>query len=159
MRETFPDQVLRAADQVVLVDVTPETLVERLRAGKVYPPERVETALSEFFRVQNLQALRETALRQVAESVEQRRADTPALGTREDMRTDADQAVGERVLALVDAPAVEPAAGQARVAVRATAGLGAGRAVGRPARPRPLRGRAGPADWRCAGWPRSSGPT
>ena len=101
VRETFPDQVLRAADQVVLVDVTPETLVERLRAGKVYPPERVETALSEFFRVQNLQALRETALRQVADSVEQRRAELPALGTREDLRTDADQAVAERVLALV----------------------------------------------------------
>ena len=101
VRETFPDSVLGRADQVVLIDVTPEMLVERLRAGKVYPAERVDAALGGFFTIHNLQALRETALRQVAESVEQGRLARETVGTREDLRTDADQAVGERVLALV----------------------------------------------------------
>ena len=73
VRETFPDSVLSAADEVVLVDVTPEALIERLRAGKVYKPERVEAALNGFFRVENLEALREVALRQVAEDVEAKR--------------------------------------------------------------------------------------
>ena len=50
VRETFPDRILDEADEVVLVDLTPEELRERLRAGKVYPAGRVETALSNFFR-------------------------------------------------------------------------------------------------------------
>ena len=73
VRETFPDSVLSEADEVVLVDVTPATLIERLRAGKVYKPERVPAALNGFFRVENLEALREVALRQVAEGVEAKR--------------------------------------------------------------------------------------
>ncbi len=73
VRETIPDAVLSAADQVVLIDVTPETLIARLRAGKVYRPERVQAALNNFFKVENLAALRETALRQVAEDVEVKR--------------------------------------------------------------------------------------
>ena len=67
VRETVPDQVLQRADEVVLVDLTPEALLDRLRAGKVYPAPRVEAALNGFFRIENLTALRETALRQVAE--------------------------------------------------------------------------------------------
>jgi two-component system, OmpR family, sensor histidine kinase KdpD len=101
VRETFPDSVLASADQVVLIDVTPEMLVERLRAGKVYPRDRVDTALGGFFKIENLQALRETALRQVAESVEQRRIVRESVGTRRDLRATAGQAVGERLLALV----------------------------------------------------------
>ena len=70
VRETFPDAVLASADEVVLMDLTPEALIQRLREGKVYPPERIPTALNSFFRVENLSALREVALRQVAEEVE-----------------------------------------------------------------------------------------
>jgi two-component system sensor histidine kinase KdpD len=104
VRETFPDQVLAAADEVVLMDLTPEALIQRFREGKVYGPERIQTALNSFFKVENLSALREVALRQVAEEVESRRLVTPAeaLGTREEkLFGDAPQAVAERVLALV----------------------------------------------------------
>ena len=73
VRETIPDAVLSDADEVVLVDLTPEALIARLRAGKVYRPERVPAALNNFFKIENLAALRETALRQVAEDVEVKR--------------------------------------------------------------------------------------
>jgi two-component system sensor histidine kinase KdpD len=116
VRETVPDTVLQEADEVVLVDVTPEALVERLRAGKIYSAERIDTALTNFFRIENLSALRETALRQVAENVEARRvAVEEPVGTREE-RVDAGvaQAVGERLLALV-----EPYPGAQRLVRRA----------------------------------------
>ena len=102
VRETLPDQVVSAADEVVLVDVTPPALIERLRAGKVYPPARVPSALDGFFRVENLEALREVALRQVAEDVEQKRLREVVM-PREDrlMAQSTPQAVGERLLALV----------------------------------------------------------
>ncbi|MBV8332669.1 MAG: hypothetical protein JO192_08050 [Candidatus Eremiobacteraeota bacterium] len=64
VRETLPDGILRLADEVILIDVTPETLRQRLREGKIYPPERVETALTHFFKAENLFALRELALRE-----------------------------------------------------------------------------------------------
>ena len=73
VRETIPDEVLSMADEVVLIDLTPEALIGRLRAGKVYPAERVPAALNNFFKIENLAALRETALRQVAEDVEVKR--------------------------------------------------------------------------------------
>jgi two-component system sensor histidine kinase KdpD len=108
VHETFPDNVLTAADEVVLVDLTPEALLQRLRAGKVYPAERVQASLDNFFRIENLGALREVALRQVAEDVESRRSvpAVPQLGTRTDDGDDADpvdgpKAVAEHVLALV----------------------------------------------------------
>ncbi|MGB2710272.1 MAG: histidine kinase, partial [Conexibacter sp.] len=69
VRETIPDGVLAAAHEIVLIDLPPEALVDRLRAGKVYPLERVETALQSFFRIEHLASLREVALRQVAEEV------------------------------------------------------------------------------------------
>jgi len=72
-RERIPDEVLSEADEVVLIDLTPEALITRLRAGKVYAPERVPAALNNFFKIENLAALRETALRQVAEDVEVKR--------------------------------------------------------------------------------------
>ena len=64
VRETLPDGILSLADEVILIDVTPDTLRQRLREGKIYPPERIETALSNFFRTENLFALRELALRE-----------------------------------------------------------------------------------------------
>lgn len=73
VRETIPDAIVGSADEIVLVDLTPEALLERLQAGKVYPAERVPAALNNFFRIENLAALREVALRQVAEDVEAKR--------------------------------------------------------------------------------------
>jgi two-component system, OmpR family, sensor histidine kinase KdpD len=64
VRETIADGVLEFADEVVLIDASPQTLRERLRAGKIYPRERVEAALASFFQVDNLLALRELALRE-----------------------------------------------------------------------------------------------
>lgn len=114
VRETIPDDVLSAADEVVLVDLTPEALIERLRAGKVYSRERVPAALNNFFKVENLSALRETALRQVAEDVEVRRLLRPPMPTvvrreeeEERLVSGAEpgggqpQAIAERLLALV----------------------------------------------------------
>ncbi|MBB6099265.1 two-component system sensor histidine kinase KdpD [Deinobacterium chartae] len=70
VRERVPDAVISEADEVILVDVTPQVLQERLRAGKIYAPDKVEQALKNFFTEENLAALRELALRQVAEAVE-----------------------------------------------------------------------------------------
>jgi two-component system sensor histidine kinase KdpD len=67
VRETIPDYVLRRADEVVNVDVSVDTLRTRLRQGKIYGVEKIEQALNNFFRKGNLSALRELALRQVAE--------------------------------------------------------------------------------------------
>ena len=77
VRETVPDSVIAVADEIVLVDLTPEALIARLQAGKVYPQERVEAALNHFFRIENLAALREVALREVAEEVETKRRVSP----------------------------------------------------------------------------------
>jgi two-component system sensor histidine kinase KdpD len=105
VRETLPDRVLAEADEVVLVDLTPEALIARLRAGKVYPGERVRTALENFFKIENLAALREVALRQVAEEVESKRLTfAPGLSRDESgelLESAAPQAIGERLLALV----------------------------------------------------------
>jgi two-component system sensor histidine kinase KdpD len=108
VRETIPDAVLSGADEVVLVDVTPETLIARLRAGKVYRPERVQAALSNFFKIENLAALRETALRQVAEDVEVKRLvrEPDALLRRDEdgltaLAHDGPMPIAERLLALV----------------------------------------------------------
>jgi two-component system sensor histidine kinase KdpD len=103
VRETIPDGVLGEADEVVLIDLTPEALIARLQAGKIYPGENIEAALNNFFTVENLLALREVALRQVAQEVEAKRlvVEEP-LGTREErVAAEAPQAVGERLLALV----------------------------------------------------------
>ena len=70
VRETIPDSFLKQADQVVNLDLTVEDLQERLRAGKIYPADRIPWALEHFFKEQNLAHLREIALREVAESIE-----------------------------------------------------------------------------------------
>jgi two-component system sensor histidine kinase KdpD len=113
VRETIPDEVLAGADEVVLIDLTPEALIERLRAGKVYPSERVPAALNNFFKIENLSALRETALRQVAEGVEIKRLSPGGLAPSPVRREEGvggsgvtvggagRQQIGERLLALV----------------------------------------------------------
>ena len=134
MRETVPDSVLRRADEIVLVDVTPEALLDRLRAGKIYPAARIDAALSNFFKIENLNALRETALRQVAENVEARRVeplDQDVAAGGGGAAAGADRALPGRA-----------AAGPARVAVSAQRlERAAGPAVGRAARRRGARGR------------------
>ena len=115
IRETIPDQILTTADECVLVDLSPEALLDRLRAGKVYPAQRIDAALNNFFRIENLAALREIALRQVAQEVELKRTVVEVVGTRDEiLSADAPQAVGERLLALV-----EPYPGSQRLVRRA----------------------------------------
>jgi two-component system sensor histidine kinase KdpD len=69
VRETVPDSVFDSADDLELVDVTPEELLERLKAGKVYIPEQAQRAIQSFFQKANLSALRELTLRQAAQRV------------------------------------------------------------------------------------------
>jgi two-component system sensor histidine kinase KdpD len=69
-RETVPDEVVRAASQVELVDMTPEALRRRMAHGNIYRPEKVDAALGNYFRVGNLTALRELALLWVADKVD-----------------------------------------------------------------------------------------
>jgi len=70
VRERVPDRILEAADDVLVVDVTPATLQERLMEGKIYAPDKIQQSLENFFQRRNLIALRELALREVADSVE-----------------------------------------------------------------------------------------
>jgi two-component system, OmpR family, sensor histidine kinase KdpD len=112
VRETIPDALVAEADEVVLIDITPQSLIERLRAGKIYKVDAIQPALDNFFKVENLSALREVALRQVAQDVEAKRIPSgdggafgPSVGARpRDERlldTAAPQAVSERLLALI----------------------------------------------------------
>ncbi len=71
VRETLPDWILDQADEVELIDISPYALRQRMKHGNIYPPERVETALNNFFREGNLTALRELALRRTAEKTEE----------------------------------------------------------------------------------------
>ncbi|WP_330203242.1 universal stress protein [Cyanobacterium sp. DS4] len=71
VRERIPDRILEEADQVVVIDVTPETLEERLLTGKIYASNKIEQSLQNFFQRKNLIALRELALREVADTVEE----------------------------------------------------------------------------------------
>jgi two-component system, OmpR family, sensor histidine kinase KdpD len=75
IRETVPDSFLKRADEVVNVDVTVDELRNRLRAGKIYAPEKVEQSLANFFRKGNLNMLRELSLRTTAEQVGNRAAE------------------------------------------------------------------------------------
>jgi len=85
VRETLPDALLERADEVELIDLSPHELVERLQAGKVYLPLQAQRALTHFFQHGNLAALRELALRQVAQcvnrDVEAARQETAATKT------------------------------------------------------------------------------
>jgi hypothetical protein len=145
VRETIPDEVLASADEVVLIDLTPEALIERLRAGKVYRQERVPAALNNFFKVENLAALRETALRHVAEGVEIKRL-APGARTPQPLRREegfdepsvpgaGTQAIAERLLALV---ALAPHS--QRIVLGRTPRRAPRRARRAPTRPDPERG-------------------
>ena len=70
-RETIPDEIVRRADQIEIVDISPEALRRRMAHGNIYPSDRVDAALSNYFRVGNLSALRELALLWVAERVDE----------------------------------------------------------------------------------------
>ncbi|HJU28192.1 MAG TPA: sensor histidine kinase KdpD, partial [Candidatus Binataceae bacterium] len=94
VKETVPDTFLARADQVVTVDISVEELRQRLREGKIYPADRVEQALRNFFRPGNLAALRELALREVARGQSRNRAEMESLKREHGRRT----AVGERLM-------------------------------------------------------------
>jgi two-component system sensor histidine kinase KdpD len=108
VRETVPDSILESAE-VILVDLPPEALIERLKAGRVYLPDTAGQALSNFFTPVKLAALRELALRYAAGSVDRRLADDLALSTSEDVSPD-EFVVGERLLV-----AISPGKGGAQV--------------------------------------------
>jgi two-component system, OmpR family, sensor histidine kinase KdpD len=72
VRETIPDWVLKQADEVVMVDVTPRALLNRLARGVIYSPERAQAAVQNFFKESTLVALRELAMRQAAHAIESR---------------------------------------------------------------------------------------
>lgn len=72
VRETVPDWVVKQADEIVMVDLTPRALLNRLERGVVYPPDRARQALQNFFREPTLVALRELAMRQTAHAAETR---------------------------------------------------------------------------------------
>ncbi len=75
VRETVPDKVLDDADEIVVVDLTPDELVKRLQAGKVYLPDNARRAVDQFFKVSNLTALRELTLRRTADRVDDQMLD------------------------------------------------------------------------------------
>ena len=103
VRETLPDDFLASADEVVLIDLTPEALVHAPARGRgASTPDRVPAALNGFFKVENLQALREVALRQVAEEVEAKRLFRETLSAREERLFGVAPApIAERLMALV----------------------------------------------------------
>ncbi len=96
VRETVPDQIIERADQIQLVDIPPEELIQRLKDGKVYLPQLAGNALNNFFRPGNINALRELALRQTAQRVDQQLDDY-----RSKHGIDTPWPAGERVLACI----------------------------------------------------------
>ncbi len=105
VRETIPDWVMQRADQVVMVDLTPRALLNRLARGVVYPPDKAKKALEHFFQESTLVALRELALRQTAHEVDIRHVDYDSPGFQQvtpngDESGDAPRSV-DRILILV----------------------------------------------------------
>jgi two-component system sensor histidine kinase KdpD len=100
-RETVPDSALSRADSIELVDITPEELRERMAAGKVYVPETARLAADNFFKVENLTALRELALRRAAQTV-----DDQLLSHLREQGAPGPWAVAERILVLVGGDAM-----------------------------------------------------
>jgi two-component system, OmpR family, sensor histidine kinase KdpD len=89
VQERVPDRILRQADAIVNVDLPSAELRERLRAGKIYPPERIGPALENFFTEENLASLRELAMRQIADRLEAERRGTHAAVPTEPVGTKA----------------------------------------------------------------------
>ncbi len=103
VRETVPDTVFEKADEVVLVDFPPDELLKRLAEGKVYVQDTAARAAEHFFRPQNLTALRELALRRVAE-----RVDAALVERMQAQAIEGPWAAGERILACVGPDSVSP---------------------------------------------------
>jgi len=99
VRETIPDWVLKQADEVVMVDLTPGALLNRLARGVIYAPERAQAALQNFFQESTLVALRELAMRQAAHTVESRLSNDE-LSTAPSTALQADQ-YRERLLLII----------------------------------------------------------
>ena len=95
-RETVPDQALSRADEIELIDITPAELRQRMTEGKVYVPETARLAADRFFKVENLTALRELALRRAAQTV-----DDQLLGAMRRAGVEGPWAAGERILVLI----------------------------------------------------------
>ncbi|MFP7493066.1 KdpD-like non-kinase potassium sensor [Terribacillus saccharophilus] len=72
VNERVPDLFVQQADEIELIDATPETLQKRLREGKIYPPQRIQKSLQNYFQLTNLAALRELALREIADEVDEK---------------------------------------------------------------------------------------
>jgi two-component system sensor histidine kinase KdpD len=100
-RETVPDSALSRADAIELIDITPDELRERLGEGKVYVPETARLASENFFKVENLTALRELALRRAAQTV-----DDQLVATMREKGVEGPWAAGERILVLVGGDAM-----------------------------------------------------
>jgi two-component system sensor histidine kinase KdpD len=96
VRETVPDSILDRADNIELVDITPDDLIQRLKEGKVYVPEQARRALEHYFSPVNLNALRELALRRCAE-----RVDEQLLNEMQARAISGPMAAGERILVCV----------------------------------------------------------
>lgn len=105
VRETIPDWVLREAAEVVMVDVTPRALLNRLERGVIYSQDKAKKAMENFFKESHLGALRELALRQTAHEVDSRQfaPETPELGAGPWGATESDGAPAERILIYVSA--------------------------------------------------------
>ena len=101
-RETLPDRLVDEADEIELVDISPEALRARLRHGNVYPPDRARLALERYFSVSNLTALRELALRRLSEKTE-RQLESLMTGGAETQALPHPPAAIERVLVAFDA--------------------------------------------------------
>lgn len=97
VRETVPDAVLERADEIQLIDLTPDELIERLKQGKVYAPDQAQRALRHYFAPGNLSALRELAMRRAADTI-----DEQVRGHRKAQGEDAPWASGERLLVCID---------------------------------------------------------
>ncbi len=100
-RETVPDSALSRADAIEFVDITPDELRERMAAGKVYVPETARLASENFFKVENLTALRELALRRAAQTV-----DDQLVAAMRERGVEGPWAAGERILVLVGGDAM-----------------------------------------------------
>ncbi len=100
VQERVPDTFFSLAREMVIVDVTPDELQERMRQGKIYPQERIERSLSNFFTVSNISMLRELALRELANDVEQKDKDK-----RRETNTSGTAPSGEKVLVAIPATA------------------------------------------------------
>ena len=110
IRETVPDKVLDEADEIVVVDLPPEELIQRLKEGKVYLPENARRAVDQFFKPSNLTALRELALRRTAD-----RVDVQMLAQLRQQGIEGPWPTAERLLACIGSD------GMSETVVRATA--------------------------------------